>query len=231
MYVVYVCRVRRPTQTDHGVCTLRGTDRACICFFCHRCVGRCCTNRLHGCIVCECMESLCVYIVVHAHRANAFVRVPGHGTMGMDGWMDGVRAFMSSVVDARGDGRIRETHRARPSTSFASNASLPRLSRSLSLSNDEFIHSLIHSFIPLRTNERTKGRTNERTTGRAREGRERDGLDRRVRSHPIARAREEVRASVSNARRIERIESRVHFKPPIHRRRSRRMRRGMNATE
>ena len=170
-------------------------------------------------------------------RMHSFVRVPGHGTMGnshwewMVGWMHGVRAFMSSVVDARGDGRIRETHRARPSTSFASNASLPRLSRSLSLSNDEFIHSLIHSFIPLRTNERTKGRTNERTTGRAREGRERDGLDRRVRSHPIARAREEVRASVSNARRIERIESRVHFKPPIHRRRSRRMRRGMNATE
>ena len=154
-------------------------------------------------------------------RACAWARDDGNG------WMDGVRAFMSSVVDARGDGRIRETHRARPSTSFASNASLPRLARSLSRTTNSFIHSLIHSFRCERTNERR----DERTTGRAREGRERDGLDRRVRSHPIARAREEVRASVSNARRIERIESRVHFKPPIHRRRSRRMRRGMNATE
>ena len=183
--------------------------------------------RLHGCIVCECMESLCVYIVVHAHRANAFVRACAWARDDGNGWMDGVRAFMSSVVDARGDGRIRETHRARPSTSFASNASLPRLARSLSRTTNSFIHSLIHSFRCERTNERR----DERTTGRAREGRERDGLDRRVRSHPIARAREEVRASVSNARRIERIESRVHFKPPIHRRRSRRMRRGINATE
>ena len=145
--------------------------------------------------------------------------------------LDGWRACIHVVCRRRA--RRRTDSRDAPSATI----DIVRIERvspaslALSLSNDEFIHSFIHSFIPLRTNERTKGRTNERTTGRAREGRERDGLDRRVRSHPIARAREEVRASVSNARRIERIESRVHFKPPIHRRRSRRMRRGINATE
>ena len=147
----------------------------------------CIDYRRHGCIVCECMESLCVYIVVHAHRANAFIRAcvcMGTGRWEwMDGWMRGIRAFTSSVVDARGDGRTRETHRARPSTSFASNASLPRLSRSLSLSLERRIHSFTHSFRCERTNERTKGRTNERTTGRAREGRERetDSIDAFVR--------------------------------------------------
>ena len=147
----------------------------------------CIDYRLHGCIVCECMESLCVYIVVHAHRANAFIRAcvcMGTGRWEwMDGWMRGIRAFTSSVVDARGDGRTRETHRARPSTSFASNASLPRLSRSLSLSLERRIQSFTHSFRCERTNERTKGRTNERTTGRAREGRERetDSIDAFVR--------------------------------------------------
>ena len=150
-------------------------------------------------------------------------------------WMDGWRACIHVVCRRRA--RRRTDSRDAPSATIdivrierVSPASLS-LSLSLSRTTNSFIHSFIHSFIPLRTNERTKGRTNERTTGRAREGRERDGLDRRVRSHPIARAREEVRASVSNARRIERIESRVHFKPPIHRRRSRRMRRGMNARE
>ena len=154
--------------------------------------------RLHGCIVCECMESLCVYIVVHAHRANAFVRVPGHGTMGMDGWMDGVRAFMSSVVDARGDGRIRETHRARPSTSFASNASLPRLARSLSRTTNSFIHSFIHSV----ANERTKGRTNDRT--RSRGTRERRTRSTRSFASNSARARRGTRVC------LERTTHRTH---------------------
>ena len=164
-------------------------------------------------------------------RMHSCVRVPGHGTMGMDGWMACVHSCRLSSTREETDGLERRTERDHRHRSHRTRLSRVSLALALSLSNDEFIHSLIHSFIPLRTNERTKGRTNERTTGRAREGRERDGLDRRVRSHPIARAREEVRASVSNARRIERIESRVHFKPPIHRRRSRRMRRGINATE
>ncbi len=164
-------------------------------------------------------------------RMHSCVRVPGHGTMGMDGWMACVHSCRLSSTREETDGFERRTERDHRHRSHRTRLSRVSLALALSLSNDEFIHSLIHSFIPLRTNERTKGRTNERTTGRAREGRERDGLDRRVRSHPIARAREEVRASVSNARRIERIESRVHFKPPIHRRRSRRMRRGINATE
>ena len=137
--------------------------------------------RLHGCIVCECMESLCVYIVVHAHRANAFIRAcvcMGTGRWEwMDGWMRGIRAFTSSVVDARGDGRTRETHRARPSTSFASNASLPRLSRSLSRTTNSFIHSFIHSFRCERTNEGT----NERPDALERDARETDSIDAFVR--------------------------------------------------
>ncbi len=137
--------------------------------------------RLHGCIVCECMESLCVYIVVHAHRANAFVRACAWARDDGNGWMDGVRAFMSSVVDARGDGRIRETHRARPSTSFASNASLPRLARSLSRTTNSFIHSLIHSFRCERTNERRDERTNERPDALERDARETDSIDAFVR--------------------------------------------------
>ena len=143
---------------------------------------------------------------------------------GMDGWMDAWHSFIHFVCRRRA--RRRTDSRDAPSATIdivrierVSPASLP-----LSLSLSRTTNSFIHSFIPLRTNERTNEGTNERTNDRTRSRgtRERDGLDRRVRSHPIARAREEVRASVSNARRIERIESRVHFKPP-HRRRSRRM--------
>ena len=156
---------------------------------------------------------------------HSCVRVHGHGTMGMDGWMDAWHSCIHVVCRRRA--RRRTDSRDAPSATIdivrierVSPASLP-----LSLSLSRTTNSFIHSFIPLRTNERTNEGTNERTNDRTRSRgtRERDGLDRRVRSHPIARAREEVRASVSNARRIERIESRVHFKPP-HRRRSRRMR-------
>ena len=143
-------------------------------------------------------------------RMHSFVRVPGHGTMGnshwewMDGWMDGVRAFMSSVVDARGDGRIRETHRARPSTSFASNASLPRLSRSLSLSLERRIHSFTHSFRCERTNERTKGRTNERPDALERDARERRTRSTRSFASNSARARRGTRVC------LERTTHRTH---------------------
>ena len=170
----------------------------------------CIDYRLHGCIVCECMESLCVYIVVHAHRANAFIRAcvcMGTGRWEwMDGWMRGIRAFTSSVVDARGDGRSRETHRARPSTSFASNASLPRLSRSLSLSlsNDEFIHSLIHSVANERTNERRDERTNERPDALERDARERRTRSTRSFASNSARARRGTRVC------LERTTHRTH---------------------
>ena len=93
---------------------------------------------------------------------------------------------------------------------------LERVSFSLSLSRRPPLAIGIHSR-PV-ANERTNERTDERTTERSdaaarRDARETDN-DRRVRSHPIARAREEVRASVSNARRIERIRIALHFKPP-----------------
>ena len=97
---------------------------------------------------------------------------------------------------------------------------IERLERvSLSLSNDEFIHSFIHSFRCERTKGRTNEGTNERTKGRARERRalERDARDARdatIDAFVRNSARREVRTSVSNARRIERIESRMHFKPP-----------------
>jgi hypothetical protein len=151
---------------------------------------------------------------------------------GMDGWMDGWMDAWHSCIHfvCRRRARRRTDSRDAPSATIdiVRIERVSPASRSLSLSNDEFIHSFIHSFRCERTNEGT----NERPDALERDAtrRERDGLDRRVRSHPIARAREEVRASVSNARRIERIESRVHFKPP-HRRRSRRMRHGMNAME
>ena len=89
---------------------------------------------------------------------------------------------------------------------------IERLERvSLSLSNDEFIHSFIHSVANERTNERTKGRARER---RALERDARDARDATIDAFVRNSARREVRTSVSNARRIERIESRMHFKPP-----------------
>ena len=203
-----MCRVvsdDRPRRTTACVRYGEPIERAFV-FFCHRCVGRCCTNRLHGCIVCECMESLCVYIVVHAHRANAFVRACAWARDDGNGWMDGVRAFMSSVVDARGDGRIRETHRARPSTSFASNASLPRLSRSRSLSLERRIHSFTHSLIHSVANERTNEGTNERTNDRTRSRGTRERRTRSTRSFASnsARARRGTRVC------LERTTHRTH---------------------
>ena len=159
-------------------------------------------------------------------RMHSFVRACAWARDDGNGWMDGCVAFVHSrrlsSTREETDGLERRTERDHRHRSHRTR--LSRVSPALSLSLSRTTNSFIHSFIPLRTNERTNEGTNERTNDRTRSRgtRERDGLDRRVRSHPIARAREEVRASVSNARRIERIESRVHFKPP-HRRRSRRM--------
>jgi len=233
MYI-YMCRVvsdDRPRRTTACVRYGEPIERAFVFFVTDAWVG---AVRIDSTgVSCVNVWNHCVYTSSSTPiaRMHSCVRVPGHGTMGMDGWMACVHSCRLSSTREETDGFERRTERDHRHRSHRTRLSRVSLALALSLSNDEFIHSFIHSFIPLRTNERTKGRTNERTTGRAREGRERDGLDRRVRSHPIARAREEVRASVSNARRIERIESRVHFKPPIHRRRSRRMRRGINATE
>ena len=156
--------------------------------------------RLHGCIVCECMESLCVYIVVHAHRANAFVRVPGHGTMGMDGWMACVHSCRLSSTREETDGFERRTERDHRHRSHRT-----RLSRvSLALSLERRIHSFIHSysFIPLRTNERTKGRTNDRT--RSRGTRERRTRSTRSFASNSARARRGTRVC------LERTTHRTH---------------------
>ena len=60
----------RPRRTTACVRYGEPIERACFFFVTNACID----YRLHGCIVCECMESLCVYIVVHAHRANAFIR-------------------------------------------------------------------------------------------------------------------------------------------------------------
>ena len=133
--------------------------------------------RLHGCIVCECMESLCVYIVVHAHRANAFVRVPGHGTMGMDGWMACVHSCRLSSTREETDGFERRTERDHRHRSHRT-----RLSRvSLALSLERRIHSFIHSFIHSVANERTNEGTNERPDALERDARETDSIDAFVR--------------------------------------------------
>ena len=97
-------------------------------------------------------------------RMHSCVRVPGHGTMGMDGWMACVHSCRLSSTREETDGFERRTERDHRHRSHRT-----RLSRvSLALSLERRIHSFIHSFIPLRTNERR----DERTTGRAREGRD-----------------------------------------------------------
>lgn len=166
------------------------------------------TNRIHGCFVVECMESLCVYIVVHAHRANAFIRAcvcMGTGRWEwMDGWMRGIRAFTSSVVDARGDGRERRANRDDRHRSHRTSLSFPslsRLDRSIRPTNSSHF---IHSFIPLRP----KGRAKERPEGRDRRG-TRPTRDARssTRDASVRIARGERGTRVSNARRVE---SRIH---------------------
>ncbi len=173
IYMCMSCRVvsdDRPRRTTACVRYYGEPIERAFCFFCHRCVGRCCTNRLHGCIVCECMESLCVYIVVHAHRARA---CEWDATMGCDGMHSFIHSFIhSSVVDARGDGRERRTDREDRHRSHRTHRT--RLSLSLASSSIDSNDEFIHSFIPLRTNERTKGRTNEGTTQGTTRSRERD---------------------------------------------------------
>jgi hypothetical protein len=233
-----VCRVVSCPTTDpdgpRRVYVITGNRSSVHFFFVHRCVGRCWddSNIDYTGVSCVNVWNHCVY----TSSSTPIARMHSCVCLGtgrwewMDGWMACVHSCRLSSTREETDGFERRTERDHRHRSHRTR--LSRVSLALSLERRiSFIHSFTHSFIHSFRCERTNERRDEGTTGRAREGRERDGLDRRVRSHPIARAREEVRASVSNARRIERIESRVHFKPPIHRRRSRRMRRGMNATE
>ena len=159
------------------------------------------TNRIHGCFVVECMESLCVYIVVHAHRARECMHA--RAWMRMDA--NGIDACVhSSVVDARGDGRERRANRDDRHRSHRTSLSFPslsRLDRSIRPTNSSHF---IHSFIPLRP----KGRTHERPEGRDRRG-TRPTRDARssTRDASVRIARGERGTRVSNARRVE---SRIH---------------------
>ena len=122
------------------------------------------------------MESLCVYIVVHAHRARA---CEWDATMGCDGMHACMHAFIhSSVVDARGDGRERRTdredrHRSHRTHRTRLSLSLSRLHRSIRTTNS-FIHSFIHSV----ANERTNEGTNERRDDPRDDALERDARSR-----------------------------------------------------
>ena len=148
------------------------------------------TNRIHGCFVVECMESLCVYIVVHAHRARECT----HARAWMRVDANGIDACVhSSVVDARGDGRERRANRDDRHRSHRTSLSFPslsRLDRSIGPTNSSHF---IHSFIPLRP----KGRTHEGTNEPRDDALERDATDerreildeRRVRSHRARRER------------------------------------------
>ncbi len=206
MYIyVYVvsCRVRRPTQTDHGVCTLlRGTDRACIFFFVHRCVGRCWddSNIDYTGVSCVNVWNHCVY----TSSSTPIARMHSCVCLGTGRWewMDGWRACIHVVCRRRA--RRRTDSRDAPSATIdiVRIERVSPASRSLSLSNDEFIHSFTHSFIPLRTNERTKGRTNDRT--RSRGTRERRTRSTRSFASNSARARRGTRVC------LERTTHRTH---------------------
>jgi len=204
-----MCRVvsdDRPRRTTACVRYGEPIERA-FCFFCHRCVGRCCTNRLHGCIVCECMESLCVYIVVHAHRANAFIRACAWARDdGMDGWMACVHSCRLSSTREETDGFERRTERDHRHRSHRTRLSRVSLALALSRTTNSFIHSFIHSLIHSVANERTNEGTNERTNDRTRSRGTRERRTRSTRSFASnsARARRGTRVC------LERTTHRTH---------------------
>ena len=146
------------------------------------------TNRIHGCFVVECMESLCVYIVVHAHRARECMHA--RASNGCDGIDACIRLSSTrEETDAR-DARtatIDIDRIERLSPSRLSRVSIDRL--------DRRIHriSFIHSFRCDRRDARTHERTNEPRD----DALERDATDerreildeRRVRSHRARRER------------------------------------------
>jgi len=205
-----VCVSCPTTGPDHGVCTycvsIRGTNRSFIFSFfvknkwsvwyeSNTPVFR---VRMYGITVCihrrprPIRARECMHACMHARR------------------MDAMGFMHSSVVDARGDGRERRTNREDRHRTHRT--SLSRLSRVFIDRFERRIH-FIHSFIPLRT----KGRTNRGT--RSRETRPtRDARDATI-DASVRIARGERGTHVSNARRIERIESLImhacmHFKRP-----------------
>ena len=162
--------------------------------------GRSGPNTIHGCFGPVYMEP--------RGRGRSFVS-RARARMECAG-RDGIHAFVCRRrarrrTERRNDRDNRDrSHRTRLSRHSLSRVVIDRFERR--------IHSFIHSFIRARpsvANERTKGRRDEGTKGRpdererSRERRERRD-DRRVRSHRATRG-----AHVSNARRIERIESRA----------------------
>ena len=154
------------------------------------------------------MESLCVYIVVHAHRARECMHA--RASNGCDGIDACIRLSSTrEETDAR-DARtatIDIDRIERLSPSRLSRVSIDRL--------DRRIHriSFIHSFRCDRRDARTHERTNEPRD----DALERDATDerreildeRRVRSH---RARRERYARLE--RTTHRIAHSLHFKPP-----------------
>ena len=166
------------------------------------------TNRMHGCFVVECMESLCVYIVVHAHRARECMHA--RASNGCDGIDACIRLSSTrEETDAR-DARtatIDIDRIERLSPSRLSRVSIDRL--------DRRIHriSSIHSFRCDRRDGRAKERRNDATDEGRRDRRE--TRDPRRETRPFAsRAEREVRASRTHDASNRAFIACVHFKPP-----------------
>ena len=164
------------------------------------------TNRIHGCFVVECMESLCVYIVVHAHRArecNARTRARGCAWMRM-----GLMRACIRLSSTREETDARDARTATIDIDRIERLSPSRLSRVSIDRFDRRIHriSFIHSFRCDRRDGRTKERTNRGTT-RSRGTRPTRDARSSTRDASVRIARGERGTRVSNARRIE---SRIH---------------------
>ena len=114
-------------------------------------------------------------------RMHSCVRVPGHGTMGMDGWMACVHSCRLSSTREETDGFERRTERDHRHRSHRTRLSRVSLARSLSRTTNSFIHSFTHSVRCERTNERRDERTNERPDALERDARETDSIDAFVR--------------------------------------------------
>ena len=158
------------------------------------------TNRIHGCFVVECMESLCVYIVVHAHRARECMHA--RASNGCDGIDACIRLSSTrEETDAR-DARtatIDIDRIERLSPSRLSRVSIDRFDRRIH--RISFIHSFRCDRRDARRKERPEGRRDRRGTRPTRDARS------STRDASVRIARGERGTRVSNARRVE---SRIH---------------------
>ena len=187
MYI-YMCRVvsdDRPRRTTACVRYGEPIERAFVFFVTDAWVG---AVRIDSTgVSCVNVWNHCVYTSSSTPiaRMHSCVRVPGHGTMGMDGWMACVHSCRLSSTREETDGFERRTERDHRHRSHRTRLSRVSLALALSLSNDEFIHSFIHSFTHSfrceRTNERRDERTNERPDALERDARETDSIDAFVR--------------------------------------------------